>query len=215
MRLTLLSPSTATLEKMARAWESAMDKAGIPPGNLEAAWKRLGQSKKFLPKQGLLGVTPDLDALLKKQFIKDQAAPNGSSIAFLAEYEGKSALFLADAHPNVVCNSIRRVCAERGIARLPVNAVKISHHGSKRNTSAALLKLIQCPSYLISTNGDQFKHPDKECIARIVRFGNPERLYFNYRSEFTKPWLTKSAQDRHGYRAVARAATNLSAVVEL
>lgn len=215
MKLTLLSPSPATLRKMAKAWESAIKKAGIAPGNLEAAWKALAQKKKFLPKKGLLGMAPDLDALLKKQFMKDQATPNGSSIAFLAEYESKSALFLADAYPDVVSNSIKRLCAERGIDRLPVNAMKVSHHGSKRNTSASLLKLIRSPSYLISTNGDQFNHPDKECIARIVRFGRPERLYFNYRSKFTEPWLSKAAEEKHHYKAIVRATTAITLGVVL
>jgi beta-lactamase superfamily II metal-dependent hydrolase len=71
---------------------------------------------------------PNLDTLLKKQFVKDQTVPNGSSIAFLAEFGGKSALFLADAHPDVVAASVKRLCKERHITRLEVGAVKVSHH---------------------------------------------------------------------------------------
>src|SRR5262245_26387308 len=115
MKLTLLSPSPAKMKKMANAWESAVQKEGIEPGNLDQAWKVLAQKKKFLPKKGLLGTAPNLDALVKKQFSVDQAAANGSTIGFLAEYEKKSALFLGDAHPDVVCSSIKRLCAERGI----------------------------------------------------------------------------------------------------
>jgi hypothetical protein len=204
MKLTLLSPSPAKIRKMETAWQAAMDKQGIKPGDLEGAWEALAKKKRFLPKKGLLGAAPNLDSLLKKQFSIDQAAANGSSIAFLAEYGRKSALFLGDAHPDIVCSSIKRLCTERGIDRLPVNAVKVAHHGSKSNTNEALLRLLQSPLYLISTNGDQFKHPDKECIARILRFGRPERLYFNYRSKFTKPWLSEFAQEKYKYTAIAR-----------
>jgi len=215
IKLTLLSPSAAKLDKMAKAWKSAIQKAGFSPGDLDAAWEALAAQKKFLPKKGLLGVAPNLDALLKKQFVQDQAVPNGSSIAFLAEYAGKSALLLADAHPDVITDSIQRLCQERGSQRLKVDAVKVAHHGSKNNTSVALLKLLQSPRYLISTNGDQFQHPDRECIARILKYGQPECLYFNYESKYTKPWLTKAAESKYGYTAVARDAKALSLNVEL
>jgi hypothetical protein len=204
MTLTLLSPTPATLKRMAKAWKAAVEKKGLRPGELEQAWKKLSEKKKFLPQEGLLGITPDLDALVATQFVKDQAAPNGSSIAFLAEFSGKSALFLADAHPNVVAESLKRLCAERGTPRLPVGAVKVSHHGSKGNTSSALLKLIDTPRWLISTNGDRYEHPDQECMARIIRIAHPQEMYFNYRSDYTEPWLADAAQQKFGYRAIVR-----------
>lgn len=215
MRITLLSPTPLKLQQMAKAWEPAVGKAGIKPGDLDAAWRALGKKKQFLPKQGLLGAAPDLDALVKKQFIQDQAKPNGSSIAFLAEFGAKSALFLADAHPDVVAGSLKRLCQQRGTARLRVDAVKVSHHGSKNNTNEGLLKLIDSPRWLISTNGDQFKHPDKPCLARILKVAKPEQLWFNYRTRFAQPWLTPQAQKKHGYRAVVRPQSALSLVVTL
>jgi len=204
MKLTLLSPTPAGLTKMAREWESTIRKSkkGISPGSLDAAWRALATAKKFLPKKGLLGASHNLDELLQSQFLRDQAAPNGSSIAFLAEYSGKAALLLADAHPDVITDSLKRLCVERGVQRLSVDAVKVSHHGSKHNTSEALLEQVDSPWFLISTNGDQFDHPDRECIARVIRFGKPERLYFNYRSRFTRPWLNDTAQRQYGYAAI-------------
>jgi hypothetical protein len=215
LAITLLSPTPKKLQAMAKAWSSAVREAGFAPGNLAAAWKQLAAKKKFLPKSGLLGAAPDLDALLKKQFLKDQAKPNGSSIAFLAEFEGKSALFLADAHPDTVAESIKRLCDERGVARLAVDAVKVAHHGSARNTSDALVKLIDSRRWLISTNGDQFKHPDKACMARILKHGKPRELWFNYRSSFTKPWLSAEAQKKHKYQAVVRPTADMSLIVRL
>jgi hypothetical protein len=210
MNLTLLSPTVNTLQKMAQAWEPVVKKAGIPPGDLAAAWKALAATKKFLPKKGLLGAAPDLDSLLEKQFLKDDAVPNGSSIAFLAEYGGKSALLLGDAHPEVVTSAIRRVCKDRGLQRLSVDVVKVAHHGSKHNTSKELLDVLESPSYLISTNGDQFKHPDKECLARIIEFGKPRQIYFNYDTKYTRPWLSKAAQTKYHYTAIVRDKAALS-----
>jgi hypothetical protein len=215
MQLTLLSPDTKSLNKMAKAWEKAVKKAGIDPGDLEAAWKVLVKRKQFVPKEGLLGTTPSIDELLKVQFMEDDSPPNGSSIAFLAEYGGKSVLFLADAHPDVIYASLQRLCAERGVRQIAVDAVKVAHHGSKNNTSAEMLGLIRSPAYLISTNGDHFDHPDPECVALILKHGKPSRLYFNYSSEFTKPWLSTSSQTQYGYKAIVRKSSEPSLGVEL
>lgn len=217
MKLTILSPSPKKLQAMAKAWKTAVTggKVGFSPGDLDAAWEALAKQKKFLPKKGLLGSAPRLDALLKAQFIQDGAKPNGSSIAFLAEYGRKKALFLADAHPDVVVASLKRLCVERRIERLSVDAVKVAHHGSKSNTNDALCQLVKSPRWLISTNGDQFNHPDKPCIARILKHAQPRELWFNYRSEFTKPWLTDAAQKKHGYTAYARDDGELSLDVKL
>jgi hypothetical protein len=215
MTFTLLSPSAAKLKAMAAEWKKKMEEEGLTPGDLDAAWEALAKTKKFLPKKGLLGAAPSLDKLLKKQFAIDQAEANGSSIAMLAEYGGKSALLLADAHPDVVAQSIKRLCAARKIKRLHVDVVKVAHHGSKANTDEGLLNLIDCRNYLISTNGAQFKHPDKECLARILKFGKPDKIYFNYRSTFTRPWIAKNAQQKHKYSAVVRPDKDLSLRVEL
>src|SRR5262245_37680870 len=102
MKLTLLSPSVAKVNAIAKEWKKAVDKEGFDPGDLDAAWELLTKRKKFLPKRGLLGTAPQLDRYLKLAFKPDQAKANGSSLAFLAEYGGKSALLLGDAHPDVV-----------------------------------------------------------------------------------------------------------------
>ncbi len=213
MTLTLVSPTVEALKKMAGQWRTTIAKAGIQPGNLEAAWAKLAATKKFLPKKGLLGASPNLDALVKKQFPTDQAKPNGSSIAFLAEYEGKSTLFLADAHPTIVAASVTRLCKERGVARLPVDVVKISHHGSKGNTSVALLKLLDCKRILISTSGARFQHPHASCMAQIIKWCEPTEIYFNYRSKQTKPWITPASEKKFKYKAVVRPDADVSLTV--
>lgn len=215
MRLTLLSPSPAKLKAMAAEWKKSIAKAGFDPGDLERAWEELAGRKKFLPKKGLLGASRDLDAMLTEQFKIDGAKANGSSIAFLAEFGGKSALLLGDAHPDVVAASLKRLLKKRRLKKLPVGAVKVAHHGSKNNTDEALLALLDSPTYLISTNGAQFRHPDKACIARILKFGKPKQLVFNYASEFTKPWLLPAAQRRFGYKAQVRKDSALSISIDL
>lgn len=200
MKLTLLSPTLAKLDKMRDAWRKDLGGA-LEPGDLEAAWVLLARQKRYLPGQGLLGGSPELDALLAKQFQPDSAAANGSSIAFLAEFAGKSCLFLADAHPDAVCQSLRRLLVARQLPRLTVNAVKVAHHGSKGNTSDELLALIDSPRFLFSTNGAVFGHPDREVVARVIARSVHRKpvLYFNYKTVFNQEWASEGLQKKLKY----------------
>ena len=205
MKLTLLSPTRQKLDKMREAWRKDLKASGIKPGDVDAAWEELGSQKKYLPDEGLLASSnSSIAEILKRQFKADNAAANGASIAFLAEHAAGSCLFLADAHPDVVTASLKRLLAERGAKRLKVDAVKVAHHGSKNNTDEDLVSLIDSPRFLFSTSGAQFKHPDEEAIARIIDSagGRPVTLYFNYVSEFNKRWQQRALQKEHKFSAV-------------
>jgi hypothetical protein len=116
----------------------------------------------------------------------------------LAEYDGVRALLGADAHIDRLVRSLQAVVGDG--ERLQLDAFKLSHHGSSGNTSQELLDLIDCPRYLISTNGSYFKHPTAEAIARVLKFGGDEKtLYFNYDSDFTKVWKNDTLQSAYGY----------------
>ena len=65
------------------------------------------------------------------------------------------------------CNLLRK----RGIDRLKLDVLKVSHHASQNNLSKDLLALLDCRRYCISTNGDYFCHPDREAVGRIVKYG--------------------------------------------
>lgn len=205
MTLTLLSPSPSKLDKMREAWRKDLKASGIKPGDVDAAWQELSTQKKYLPDEGLLSSSDSsIATILKRQFKADQAAANGASIAFLAEHPAGSCLFLADAHPDAVVSSLKRLLAERGLDRLKVGAVKVAHHGSKNNTDVELVSLIDSPRFLFSTSGAQFKHPDEEAIARILDAagGRDVTLYFNYLSAFNEKWKERSLQEKHHYTAV-------------
>ena len=59
---------------------------------------------------------------------------------------------------------------------------------------------MQCENWLVSTNGKQFRHPDGEAIARVIRDGGAGvKLHFNYRSEFNETWAALGLQRKHGY----------------
>src|SRR5262249_4098426 len=140
------------------------------------------------------------------------ALANGSSIAFLAEHPDGSCLFGADAFAPVLLESLQR----RGAAKTKVDAFKLAHHGSRRNTSIALLQHLECSRFLISTNGKRFRHPNPDTIARVIQHGgkNPD-LYFNYRTTFTSPFETGKLTGAPKYTTTYSADEKTGLVIEL
>jgi beta-lactamase superfamily II metal-dependent hydrolase len=112
-------------------------------------------------------------------FSEDNSIHNGSSIAFIVEYQSKKILFLGDAHTQTIIDSLTSM-GYSAQNPLKIDFVKISHHGSKANTSNELLKLIQSEFFLISSDGSGHNLPDKQCLARIINSKKSVNLYFNY-----------------------------------
>lgn len=210
MSVTLLSPPAEQLRLLREEWKKTMGKAA---GNTKAALKKLAGDAKYKDVLGPVKA-PDIDALADAETKLDASAPNGSSIAVLAEYDGKRCLFAADAHPDVLERSIDRLLAQDGSERLRLDAFKVPHHGSKYNNTASLFKKLNCRTYLISTNGKIFHHPDPEGIARIIKYGGPNpKLYFNYGTDRTTMWDNTALQRKYRYEVAIRPETD--PVVEL
>jgi beta-lactamase superfamily II metal-dependent hydrolase len=191
MRLTLLSPGPEQLRRLAPGWTRELKRYGLEPGS------RVDYSR-FL--KGTPSTSTDVDQLADAPFNGDAAAANGSSIAFLAEFGGISVLFAADAYAPILAASIRRVLDERGLERLRLHAFKLPHHGSQNNLSSELLKLLDCGHYLFSSNGDHFYHPDRQAVARVIKYGgNSPSLHFNYTSRSTEVWSRQELQEKYGF----------------
>lgn len=131
---------------------------------------------------------------LADAYIPDESLNNASSIAFILETRTSRILFLGDAWANDVINSLSGLRDET--QPLLLDAVKISHHGSLRNTNIELLGMIDAPIYLISTNGDRHGHPDLPVLKAIVdRPANFVRhLHFNYSTPASRLLKTYIAQ---------------------
>jgi hypothetical protein len=177
-RLTLLSPGPRQLRRLRARWASAI--RDFTPGDATEALRRLRERRDYKPPQA-----PAMFAA--KTFGDDRAVANGSSLAFIIEYEGRACLFSGDAHPRVLAASLRHLTEASGIKRLSLDAVKLPHHGSMSNIDDELLSLIDCSQWLISTNGANFDHPDL-AIARFIaeRSAKPTQLLCNYRVASTE-----------------------------
>lgn len=185
LSLRLLSPNDEKLVALLPEWDRELEKAGIRPFDPdEEAAPEIGP--RFEPLSGI----PDVRALAETPYEPDETEANGSSIAFLAEFEGKRVLLAADAHAETLEAAIRAPADAEG-GRLRIDLLKVSHHGSRANTSPSLLKLLDCQRFAFSTDGSRrHNHPNAETIARLLT-ADPERaktLYFNYRQPHTDLW---------------------------
>ncbi|HLX07032.1 MAG TPA: hypothetical protein VKY89_04140, partial [Thermoanaerobaculia bacterium] len=196
MTLTLLSPSPEKLAKLAPVWARELKRYGLEPG------ARVDYSR-FL--KGTPSTSTDVPELAAEKFGGDNGAPNGTSIALLAEFGGASALLAADAHAPLLVQSIQALLRQRRVERLKLDVFKVSHHASQNNVSSELVQLLDCPHYIVSTNGEHFCHPDRQAIARLIQYGRtgdrPPVLQFNYRSRYNEVWASQDLQQRYGYTA--------------
>lgn len=158
IKFTILSPTENKLKKLLTVWEKS-------PYNPNTS-VFTDYDKSF-------------EELLQNEFSEDTAIHNGSSIAFILEIEGKKMLFLGDSFPSVIVNSLKGLGYTKS-NKLDIEFMKVSHHGSKANTSDELLDLIKCDKFIISTNGAKHGLPNKETLAKIINKHQTCKIYFNY-----------------------------------
>ena len=202
LELTLLSPTPGKLADLRTAWMKAFAKLGAKPGDAAFVGEKLDRDARFRGEGALPALPGGLDEAADTASTLDPAVANGSSIAFVAEYQGRRCALLGDAHAPVVQQALGRMARERGEEPLRLDAVKVSHHGSDGNTTTLLLQKLACRNFLISTNGSVFKHPDDAAIARIVKQAAPACLYFNYLSDCNRKWADDALQRQGNFRSI-------------
>lgn len=197
MKLTLLSPTKKALADLKPKWKKEAQKAGLFPKERLAYTEDLDTAPS-----GVTGiartVSLDIDSLAASKCDADTSLTNGSSIAFIAEYDDKKMLFSGDAYASILLDSIKSHLPK--CEPLYLDLFKIPHHGSDGNITKKLLERIRCSSYLISTNGAYHKHPDEAAIAKIIKFGGHKPdLYFNYLSKYNEIWNHPHLKETYCY----------------
>lgn len=173
----ILSPTSEILNELFKKWPSI---SNVEDSSLTN--RKISSGAVFSSKS--------LPEIAKEEFSAKNSVIsdlfNSSSIAFILSTFDCSLLLLGDARAEVIVSSLLDL-GHSIDKKLKVDYVKVSHHGSKNNTTCDLLDLIECDNFIISTNGgsSKNKHPDRETIARIIY--HPKRdllkkrhIYFNY-----------------------------------
>lgn len=180
LTFTVLSPTPEIIEKINVDWKDLSEEYQKKLKNVPITGAIFSQVSK--------GTLVDLSnqAFTPQKTIENDIF-NSSSIALLIEGQDFSFLSLADSRPEVIIPRLQELLYNDTDNKLKADYVKISHHGSKNNTSTELLDLIDSDNFIISTNGGNLstKHPDREVIARIIYHPkrnekNPRTIYFNY-----------------------------------
>ena len=203
--LTVLSPDKAQYSKWLDLWKEQEREFQAK----EASGEQVAAKK--LPDYGL-----PLSTFATANFKEDNSFANRSSIAILYQVGNFTAILTGDAHPSVLCESIRNLGYDEKNP-LPVDILKLSHHGSAGSTSDELLRLISCQNYVISTNGMCYNLPNKQTLARILHSPNysaeqPVGFLFNY-DKATLPTIF-STEDEFNYKFATHFATpSLNALI--
>lgn len=188
-RITLLSPTVASLYSLREAWaaNSLLQKKTVETTETQSP-APVGLEPMGTPVVPAINV----DALLKTTCDEDRSVANGSSIAFLFSFGSASLLLAADAHANVLLETASLL--DGGLPR-SVDVLKLPHHGSAANVTADLLKAFPTKTYVVSTNGSKHEHPDDLAIARIVKGAPGSKVLFNYPGAAYKRWLEFSTDN--------------------
>lgn len=160
--LLFLTPNEIELKKLLAKWEK--EQASPFTSASTTDWKKSYE-----------------ELLDQDTFKEDNSTPNGSSISFILKANDHNFLFLGDAHPTSIVQGL----AIHGYdAKSPIKTemVKLSHHGSKANTSSELLSTIDCSRYIVSTDATRHGLPNKATFARIHSKNSSAVIFFNYKS---------------------------------
>jgi beta-lactamase superfamily II metal-dependent hydrolase len=178
LKCTILSPDSEVIQLLSNNWDEFRQK--------EIKKKEFSDKVSSEP-----FILKSIDEILKeRELVKNWSNDliNSSSITFIAEFDGKKVLFLADGHPKIIENILDKL-GYTSSNPLEVYAIKISHHGSKHNTTKSLIKRIRAQKVIISTNQSGIsRHPHREAIIKIAncinRYNLDLEFVFNYPIDF-------------------------------
>lgn len=204
-KLTVLTPTPASLANFIDKYRTKTGHRGAGQEVVNTAAKRSLDFDIPMPQLALRPTPAQCESSYN-------LAANASSLSFIVECDDMTGLMLADTFQDDVCLSLRALGYSE-TNRLKADFVKVSHHGSSANTGNELLSLIDCDTFLFSTNGGKGRsyHPERETIARILchparDYGKNINLLFNYSREeieSSDKWLFNVALDTNlGFSAL-------------
>ncbi|EJS13519.1 hypothetical protein IKS_03598 [Bacillus cereus VDM062] len=175
VKITVLSPTNKELETLKKTWKKEL-KIKFPTIALnndtifDDAVECISLMRRPSNVSNSLrdaSATINLESLANTVFQEDDDEINASSITCIIEFNDKKILMLGDSVPSIVEDQLKKIYGE-GDFPIYFDAIKVSHHGSAKNTNSELLNIIDSEHYFISTNGRNYGHPDIETIAKII-----------------------------------------------
>jgi hypothetical protein len=135
-RLRVLCPDEDSIEALRKEWKKAIQKAAATGRN---------------------------DAVATAY--ADRSITNRSSIAFLAECQGKRMLLTGDARGDQIITGLKEVGYLKK-KTCKVDILKLPHHGSKSNVDRKFFDTVRADHYVISADG-KHGNPDLETLQML------------------------------------------------
>lgn len=165
--LTAITPTAEALECM-------LNDANVQKEREEKKrrQKQISSSKteEIKPEEALQKIQSGQDI-----FVKDPSITNKSSIGLVIQCGSFSGLFLGDAHAEDVIEGLNIL----GFNNHQFDVVKISHHGSERNTNIESLSLWGKTDYILCANNEKHYHPNNMTLARILSLDNTPTIHLS------------------------------------
>jgi hypothetical protein len=173
MRVDVVGPSSAILERLREEWLAWLKRHGraVAGGSIAAA------------------------------VAADNKIPNLSSIVLLVRARGKSMLLTGDGRGDHILAGLRERDLLTAEGTLHVDVLKLPHHGSARNTSEEFFRTVTADTYVISANG-RYGNPDLECLLWIVdaAAGRPIELISTNDTDSLRELVRERPPAAAGYR---------------
>ena len=193
-QFTVLTPTKAEIEKLNKNFRveySRLTKHIIDAGgNVEGketlfelvarvvAMKRTNYEVMEPMKAGTINILDETRLQEAFEFEPQKVTDeNEASIALMWECHNKKVLFMGDAEPDEVAESIKEMFGE-GLHE--AEAIKVSHHGSKHSTSKLLTERVDSSHYFF-TGGNMKDKPSLAAVMKITKRGDSRNriLHFN------------------------------------
>lgn len=186
-RIVFLSPSMAALEQLDKKYRKLF-------------WKWLYKQKKEdydqeetiyealmriaqMDETDVVDEDSINDSTLSEETLKRYAASklqkmddnNIASIAFVWEHQGHRILFMGDADPIQISDSIVNIYKNE---RFPIvfDLIKVSHHGSAHSMARELMNVADSERFFLTGGGS--KRPSLETLGRIITAPLPEGIAY-------------------------------------
>ncbi|MFX4309318.1 MBL fold metallo-hydrolase [Acinetobacter soli] len=184
--LTINDITLIAITPTAEALECMLNDANVQKKREEKKkrQKQISSSKteEINPEEALQKIKSGQDV-----FVKDPSITNKSSIGLVIQCGSFSGLFLGDAHAEDVIEGLNIL----GFSNHQFDVVKISHHGSERNTNIELLSLLGKTDYILCANNEKHHHPNNITLARILSLDNTPTIHLSS----DNPSLVKKIND--------------------
>lgn len=133
---------------------------------------------------------------------------NKASLAFVWQKGEHRILFMGDADPSVVEESLKSKFHLQD-NKLPLDAMKVSHHGSKDSTSSELLNIIDTDKFFI-TGGEKEFRPHINALSRIILSNQPRQktIYTNTPNDTTRQLATAEGNKARYHYAIVQVPNN-------